>query len=191
MRGIVGGNRDCHFVADEHDSQTRWGEDKMGRIAPLWLLRQLPNMPACHVAIEHDARGPGPNLAAPLACRIRDDPDDVALADPAATADPRGETAQVSVARGDPVAVTDLHQVAIATRSARRDNGAVAGGADRRAGDRRAGHAASHAAVYRGARCRGAFTQRHGIVRNSIGGCAVQAILQHRGVCGAAARRLP
>ena len=46
------------FVADEHDPATRWGEDKMGKIAPLWLLRQLPNMPACHVAIEHDARGP-------------------------------------------------------------------------------------------------------------------------------------
>jgi 3-oxoacyl-[acyl-carrier-protein] synthase II len=29
----------------------------MERIAPLWLLRQLPNMPACHVSIEFDARG--------------------------------------------------------------------------------------------------------------------------------------
>src|SRR5690606_1146344 len=36
----------------------RWGEDSMGQIYPLWLLRQLPNMPACHVAIDHDARGP-------------------------------------------------------------------------------------------------------------------------------------
>lgn len=30
----------------------------MGQIAPLWLLKRLPNMPACHVAIQHDARGP-------------------------------------------------------------------------------------------------------------------------------------
>lgn len=37
---------------------TRWGEDSMGRITPLWMLRQLPNMPACHVSIEFDARGP-------------------------------------------------------------------------------------------------------------------------------------
>ena len=37
---------------------TRWGEDSLGEIAPLWLLKQLPNMPACHVAIEHDAQGP-------------------------------------------------------------------------------------------------------------------------------------
>lgn len=35
-----------------------WGEDSMGQIYPLWLLKQLPNMPACHVAIDHDARGP-------------------------------------------------------------------------------------------------------------------------------------
>jgi len=40
------------------DEFTRWGEDSMGQICPLWLLKQLPNMPACHVAIEHDARGP-------------------------------------------------------------------------------------------------------------------------------------
>lgn len=38
--------------------ETRWGEDVMGRIAPLWLLRQLPNMPACHVSIEYNACGP-------------------------------------------------------------------------------------------------------------------------------------
>lgn len=35
-----------------------WTEDDMQEIAPLWLLRQLPNMPACHVSIAFDARGP-------------------------------------------------------------------------------------------------------------------------------------
>lgn len=35
-----------------------FGEDSMAEICPLWLLRQLPNMAACHVSIEHDARGP-------------------------------------------------------------------------------------------------------------------------------------
>ncbi len=40
------------------EGYTRWGEDALGKIAPLWMLRQLPNMPACHVAIEHDAKGP-------------------------------------------------------------------------------------------------------------------------------------
>ncbi|MCA9015435.1 MAG: beta-ketoacyl-[acyl-carrier-protein] synthase family protein [Planctomycetaceae bacterium] len=44
----------------EHDSFeiTRWGEDIMGQITPLWMLRQLPNMPACHISIEHNAQGP-------------------------------------------------------------------------------------------------------------------------------------
>jgi 3-oxoacyl-[acyl-carrier-protein] synthase II len=42
----------------EREGYTRWGEGALGKIAPLWLLRQLPNMPACHVAIEHEARGP-------------------------------------------------------------------------------------------------------------------------------------
>jgi 3-oxoacyl-[acyl-carrier-protein] synthase II len=36
----------------------RFDERAMGEICPLWLLRQLPNMPACHVSIEFDARGP-------------------------------------------------------------------------------------------------------------------------------------
>ncbi len=36
----------------------RWGERMMSDIFPLWLLRYLPNMPACHISIAHGARGP-------------------------------------------------------------------------------------------------------------------------------------
>ena len=49
--------RSCSKTEDSFE-YTRWGEDSMGQIAPLWLLRRLPNMPACHISIEHDARGP-------------------------------------------------------------------------------------------------------------------------------------
>ncbi len=35
-----------------------WDAEDMARIAPLWLLRQLPNSPACYVSMEYDARGP-------------------------------------------------------------------------------------------------------------------------------------
>jgi 3-oxoacyl-[acyl-carrier-protein] synthase II len=35
-----------------------WGPRGMPEIFPLWFLRCLPNMPACHVGILHDARGP-------------------------------------------------------------------------------------------------------------------------------------
>lgn len=36
----------------------RWGDKALSSIAPLWLLRQMPNMPACHVSIDHNAMGP-------------------------------------------------------------------------------------------------------------------------------------
>jgi len=34
------------------------GEGAMGNLQPLWLLKYLPNMLACHVTIIHDAQGP-------------------------------------------------------------------------------------------------------------------------------------
>ncbi|MEX2188984.1 MAG: beta-ketoacyl-[acyl-carrier-protein] synthase family protein [Pirellulales bacterium] len=37
---------------------TRWGNEGMSQLAPLWLLKYLPNMPASHVAIFNDLRGP-------------------------------------------------------------------------------------------------------------------------------------
>jgi 3-oxoacyl-[acyl-carrier-protein] synthase II len=36
----------------------RWGKDGMSQLTPLWLLKYLPNMLACHVTIIHDAQGP-------------------------------------------------------------------------------------------------------------------------------------
>ncbi len=36
----------------------RWGESGMQNLTPLWLLKYLPNMLACHVTIIHDCQGP-------------------------------------------------------------------------------------------------------------------------------------
>ena len=36
----------------------KWGREGMGQLTPLWLLKYLPNMLACHVTIIHDLRGP-------------------------------------------------------------------------------------------------------------------------------------
>lgn len=56
----------------------RWGTDGISQVAPLWLLKCLPNMPACHLAIINDLRGPGntitqrdvaANMAVAEACR--------------------------------------------------------------------------------------------------------------------------
>lgn len=35
-----------------------WGEKGLAAITPLWMLKYLPNMLACHVSILHDAQGP-------------------------------------------------------------------------------------------------------------------------------------
>ncbi len=35
-----------------------WGREGMNNLTPLWLLKYLPNMLACHVTIIHDCRGP-------------------------------------------------------------------------------------------------------------------------------------
>jgi len=36
----------------------KWGEEGMHHLTPLWLLKYLPNMLACHVTIIHDTHGP-------------------------------------------------------------------------------------------------------------------------------------
>jgi len=39
-------------------SFSKWGQGGMGNLTPLWLLKYLPNMLACHVTIIHGAKGP-------------------------------------------------------------------------------------------------------------------------------------
>ncbi len=43
---------------DDVFSFARWGNEGMFNLTPLWLLKFLPNMLACHVTIVHDAQGP-------------------------------------------------------------------------------------------------------------------------------------
>lgn len=40
----------------------KWGSKGFGEMEPLWLLKYLPNMPACHIGILADARGPNNSL---------------------------------------------------------------------------------------------------------------------------------
>lgn len=39
-----------------------WGGRGLRSLEPLWLLRYLPNMPACHIGIYADARGPSNSI---------------------------------------------------------------------------------------------------------------------------------
>jgi 3-oxoacyl-[acyl-carrier-protein] synthase II len=41
---------------------SRWGGEGLPKMSPLWLLKYLPNMPASHVAIYNDLRGPNNSL---------------------------------------------------------------------------------------------------------------------------------
>ena len=40
----------------------RWGREGMQQLTPLWMLKYLPNMPASHIAILNDLRGPNNSL---------------------------------------------------------------------------------------------------------------------------------
>ncbi len=52
-----------HCLSDEGEFDFhRWPVDGMPKMSPLWLLKYLPNMPASHVAIYNDLRGPNNSL---------------------------------------------------------------------------------------------------------------------------------
>jgi 3-oxoacyl-[acyl-carrier-protein] synthase II len=49
--------------ADAGDFEfTRWGNEGLDQMTPLWMLKYLPNMPASHIAIYNDLRGPNNSL---------------------------------------------------------------------------------------------------------------------------------
>ena len=51
-----------HCVVEGHFEYDRWGSRAMSDIFPLWLLKYLPNMTACHLAIALEARGPNNSI---------------------------------------------------------------------------------------------------------------------------------
>jgi len=66
-------------IADGKFDLRKWGKDGLEAVTPLWLLKYLPNMLACHIGIIHDIQGPSNTitcaeasgqLAIGEACRI-------------------------------------------------------------------------------------------------------------------------
>jgi 3-oxoacyl-[acyl-carrier-protein] synthase II len=51
----------CRTAGGEFE-YARWGNEGMAKVTPLWLLKYLPNMPASHVAIYNDLRGPNNSI---------------------------------------------------------------------------------------------------------------------------------
>lgn len=39
-----------------------WGKEGFSHLFPLWMLKYLPNMPACHISIAYDAQGPNNSI---------------------------------------------------------------------------------------------------------------------------------
>lgn len=58
---LVGATRAC--VVDGQLQSRHWGQEFAKQIYPLWMLKNLPNMPACHVGIAIDAQGPNNTIA--------------------------------------------------------------------------------------------------------------------------------
>jgi 3-oxoacyl-[acyl-carrier-protein] synthase II len=51
------------WMKEEDFDIERWSKLAMGELYPLWMLKYLPNMPACHVGIRYDARGPNNTIS--------------------------------------------------------------------------------------------------------------------------------
>ena len=45
-------------ITDGRFDLRKWGKDGIESVTPLWLLKYLPNMLACHIGIIHDIQGP-------------------------------------------------------------------------------------------------------------------------------------
>ncbi len=60
LEEMIDAYRGC--MADGKFDFSLWGERALGEMHPLWMLKYLPNMPACHIGIAHDARGPNNSL---------------------------------------------------------------------------------------------------------------------------------
>ena len=57
---FIGTYRNC--MSDGQFDFRRWGPAAMSELFPLWMLKYLPNMPACHIGIGQDARGPNNSI---------------------------------------------------------------------------------------------------------------------------------
>ena len=64
---LMGGDDDLNDIAaasrlatpDGHTvNYATWGKDGLNEITPVWMLKYLPNMPACHATILYDLQGP-------------------------------------------------------------------------------------------------------------------------------------
>lgn len=97
-----------------------FGEDCLSQISPLWLLPQLPNMPACHVAIENDARGPNNTITSREASAL------LALSEAVNTIQRGGADCMIVGACGSDVHPVDIARMSLTENHSRGDDPARA-----------------------------------------------------------------
>ena len=107
---------------DQQEFQmNQWAENGLAKVEPLWLLKYLPNMPASHVAIYNQLRGPSNSLT------VREASPSLAIAE-AMTIIQRG-TADIMVAGATGSRIQPLRTLHVVLQEQLADrNAAVAGG---------------------------------------------------------------
>ena len=93
----------------------KWGDQALGQVTPLWLLKYLPNMPASHIAIYNDLRGPNNSLT------YREASSNIALGE--ATATIRRGAAERIVAGATGCSIAPLRAVQLSLHSQWTRNG--------------------------------------------------------------------
>lgn len=97
------GIRSCSAQGKDFDFES-WAELGLPKVTPLWLLKYLPNMPACHVAIYNDLRGPNNSIT------VREASANLALAEAFCTIERGHADAIVSGATGTRIhAIKSIH----------------------------------------------------------------------------------
>lgn len=59
---LAGASKRSSVGVRQQVDMAAWGEKGLPEVPPMWMLRYLPNMPACHVTVVFDMQGPSNTL---------------------------------------------------------------------------------------------------------------------------------
>ncbi len=119
---FIDGFKECINGSNTFEFE-KWGGQALGEVTPLWLLKYLPNMPASHIAIYNDLRGPNNSLT------YREASSNIALGE--ATATIRRGAAERIVAGATGCSIAPLRAVQLSLHSQWTRNGCAPNEASR------------------------------------------------------------
>ena len=62
VEDLISASQAAYRESDNEVDLKKWGTESIPTLSPLWMLKFLPNMVACHVSILHDAQGPNNSI---------------------------------------------------------------------------------------------------------------------------------